>query len=55
MRCAAMDFPGNVRWENEGAEVRRSDGAYRWFLIQYNPLFDKPGQPFSLVRSGNRY
>jgi PAS domain S-box-containing protein len=44
-------FSGNVPWENE-VRVRRNDGAYRWFLIQYNPLFDKQGQLFRWCAAG---
>jgi formate hydrogenlyase transcriptional activator len=36
-------FSGTAPWENE-VRVRRKDGVYRWFLIQYNPLFDKQGR-----------
>jgi PAS domain S-box-containing protein len=35
-------FASGVPWENE-LRVRRNDGAYRWFLISYNPLFDEHG------------
>ena len=30
-------------WEAE-ARLRRKDGAYRWFLIRFNPLRDEQGQ-----------
>src|SRR5271155_1869303 len=36
-------FSGRVQWENE-LRVRGKDGQYRWFLIRYNPIFDKRGQ-----------
>jgi formate hydrogenlyase transcriptional activator len=36
-------FSGRVPWENE-VRVRGKSGEYRWFLIRYNPLFDKEGQ-----------
>ncbi len=35
-------FASGVPWENE-VRVRRNDGAYRWFLISYNPLLDEHG------------
>ena len=44
-------FSGTVRWENE-VRVRRNDGVYRWFLIQYNPLFDKQGRLFRWCAAG---
>src|SRR5271170_2952751 len=36
-------FSGRVQWENE-IRVRGKDGQYRWFLIRYNPIFDKRGK-----------
>jgi PAS domain S-box-containing protein len=36
-------FSGSMQWENE-LRVRGKDGQYRWFLIRYNPIFDKRGQ-----------
>jgi formate hydrogenlyase transcriptional activator len=44
-------FSGTVPWENE-VRVRRNDGTYRWFLIQYNPLFDKQGHLFRWCAAG---
>jgi formate hydrogenlyase transcriptional activator len=38
-----VGFAGALAWENE-VRVRRSDGQYRWFVIQYNPLFDGQGR-----------
>ena len=36
-------FSGRSPWENE-VRVRAKDGAYRWFLIRYNPLLDDRGE-----------
>jgi PAS domain S-box-containing protein len=36
-------FIARVPWENE-VRVRAKDGAYRWFLIRYNPLLDERGE-----------
>jgi formate hydrogenlyase transcriptional activator len=44
-------FSGTVPWENE-VRVRRKDGVYRWFLIQYNPLFNKQGGLFRWCAAG---
>ena len=42
----------DVPFKNE-QRVRRKDGQYRWFLIQYNPLLDDHGTCDSLVCDGN--
>src|SRR5216683_2213419 len=46
-RCLA----GTVPFENE-QRVRRRDGTYRWFLIQYNPLRDEQGRVLRWYASG---
>jgi PAS domain S-box-containing protein len=42
---------GTVPFENE-QRVRGSDGNYRWFLIQYNPLLDERGRPTRWYATG---
>jgi len=46
-----VGFSGTVPWERE-VRVRRKDGVYRWFLIRYNPLFDKQGRLFRWCAAG---
>jgi formate hydrogenlyase transcriptional activator len=44
-------FSGKRSWENE-VRVRAKDGAYRWFLIRYNPLFDPQGDVIRWFAAG---
>jgi formate hydrogenlyase transcriptional activator len=38
-----LGFGGVIPWHNE-LRVRGKDGRYRWFVINYNPIFDGQGQ-----------
>jgi len=43
LRCERLEaLSRDVPFKNE-QRVRRKDGQYRWFLIQYNPLLDDHG------------
>src|SRR5260370_29855774 len=37
----ARSMPFEIEWR-----VRRKDGQYRWFLVQYHPLRDEQGRIF---------
>jgi PAS domain S-box-containing protein len=44
-------FAGRTPWENE-VRVRGHDGRYRWFVIQYTPLFDETGRVLRWCAAG---
>jgi formate hydrogenlyase transcriptional activator len=44
-------FSSKKPWENE-VRVKARDGAYRWFLIRYNPLFDPQGEVIRWCAAG---